>query len=119
MADRVDWHLSNIALSPPTQMARRPLLAPFGPPLTGASRKSIPLSANVAWRDRTTSTAFVERSNQAEPLRKPSIRPLSPVPTFCTSAGVGNEVKTMSQASASARGLSAQGAPAFTCLDAA
>ena len=51
--------------------------------------------------------------------RKPSIRPFSPVPTFCTSAGVGSEVKTMSQASATARGLSAQVAPALRCLDAA
>ena len=62
-------------------------------------------------RARTTLTALVDRSNHAAPLRKPDSNPSSPVPTFSTSAGVGKEVKTISTASATARGLSAQVAP--------
>src|SRR5437899_2914989 len=77
----------------------------------GASRKSTFLVAKVACSRRTTSTALVERSNQAAPARKPATRPSAPRPTSSTSAGVGSEVNTRSQASATARGVGAQVAP--------
>src|SRR5262249_27072674 len=106
---------SKIALSPPTQIANRPVRAPCGPPLTGASSTCAPILANTSWMRRTSVGELVLRSKYTLPGRMPWSRPFSPSATASTSGGPGNDVNTMSLACATARGVSAQVAPASRC----
>ena len=108
------WALKT-ASSPPTQMASLPDLAPFGPPLTGASSMWAPLSAKILLIRRTTVGEFVLRSKYARPRPSPARMPLSPRATASTSGGVGSEVNTTSLASATCLGESAHFAPAARC----
>ena len=75
VADRVE-HLPCTCRRPPCRRppssASLPDFAPFGPPLTGASRNGMPFSANFACRRRTTVGELVERSNHAVPALIPS-----------------------------------------------
>jgi len=71
------------------------------------------LSANTACTLRTTVGELVVRSKQALPFWNPLSRPCSPSATDSISSGPGREVNTISVASATLRGESAQTAPAW------
>ena len=103
---------AKIASSPPTQSASRPVSAPRGPPLTGASSMWIPRAWKAAWIRRTTEGALVVRSKYVVPAANPARSPCSPSATASTSAGPGSDVNTSSVAAATSRGVSAQLAPA-------
>ena len=106
---------SNSARAPLTHIASFPLLAPVGPPLTGASSSAMPLAAKRSCRRRTTVGEFVVKSNQVVPRRMPASKPSSARATASTSFGPGSEVKTTSLASATRRAESAQTHPAARC----
>ena len=76
---------------------------------------STPRALKTAWSLRTTVGELVERSKNALPAVRPDSRPFfSSSATASTSLGSGSEANTTSAASATARGESAQRAPAFT-----
>jgi hypothetical protein len=84
----------------------------LGPPLTGASRSSMPFSFKRAATLRTTVGELVLRSNQAAPARIEERSPPSPTPTSCISFGPGREVNTTSAPRAASAIVSAHTAPA-------
>ena len=72
----------------------------------------IPFFLNASWIRRTSAGESVERSKYTLPSARPVPSPCSPSATASTSTGPGSEVNTTSDASATARGESAQVAPA-------
>jgi hypothetical protein len=92
-------------------MASRPDLAPFGPPLTGASSRWKPRSLQSWCNLRTSVGGLVVRSNQTLPFSI-SISPLGPSATAPTSGGPGSDVKITLDCAATDLGLSAHLAPA-------
>src|SRR5262245_65959528 len=96
-------------------MASRPDLAPFGPPLTGASSRCRPRSLHSWCSLRTNVGELVVRSNQTPPFFMPSSSPLDLSATASTSAGTGSDVKITCDCDASDLGLLAHLAPAVRC----
>src|SRR5262249_21100655 len=115
MASSSGLHRSNTARSPPTQIASFRLLAPAGPPLTGASSTCPPRSLNAAWSRRIRVGELVDRSKNTVPGRRPWMRPSAPSATASTSDGPGSDVNTTSTPSATWRGVSFHCAPLARC----
>src|SRR5271155_1713324 len=102
----------NVSCFPPIMKSNSPDSAPQVPPVTGASRKSIPRSAQAAPARRAKSGETVLESINMLPRRNPSITPFAPQKTSSTAGGSLTIVSSTSLAAATSRGLAPHFAPA-------
>ena len=91
---------SKASSEPPTMTAKVPLRAPYTPPDTGASRKSIPRSWPSTASRRLKDGELVLRSMTVVPAGIVPKRPSSPETTSSTSRGIGRDKNTASAPSA-------------------
>ena len=105
---------ANASSVPPTMIESAASIAPFSPPLTGASSIATSFAANASAITRVGPGSIELMSTTSDPGAAPSSTPPPPERTCSTSVVSGSIVIVMSLASATAAGPSALAAPAST-----
>ena len=96
IASKTGRAFSRASASPPTKNVSVPSVAPFCPPETGASRKTMPASARRPAIERAASAAIVDESITIVPFAAPCTVPFAPRWTSSTSGESGRHETTIS-----------------------
>ncbi len=110
-ASKIGFARANASSLPPIMIESDASIAPFSPPLTGASSDATSFFASSAAMRFVVAGAIVLMSIHSAPLRIPAAMPFSPSATDSTSGESGSIVMTTSLRDATSLGLDAGVAP--------
>ena len=113
-ASKIGFARANAASPPPAMIESAASIAPFSPPLTGASTDSAPFTASAAATRFVVAGAMVLMSIHSAPARMPCTTPSSPSTTDSTSGESGSIVMTTSLRAATSCGVAPAAAPSAT-----